>query len=143
MTTHSARFYTLIATIYVFNGRKFLSMSYSDILLNWNLVVQQSAVVVPFAKHASGFGLCDKVRQGLFIHALVSGLISTFLPASVISPNRSRVPPPRHQDTRNACHLQVVPVSRQPSILFRWRGGLRAMHGTHFCWLYRGCYALQ
>lgn len=89
MTTHSARFYTLIATIYVFNGRKFLSMSYSDILLNWNLVVQQSAVVVPFAKHSSGFGLCDKVRQGLFIHALVSGLISTFLPASVISPNRS------------------------------------------------------
>ena len=43
--------------------------------LNWNLVVQQPAVVVPFAKHASGFGLCDKVQQGLFIHALVSGLI--------------------------------------------------------------------
>ena len=43
--------------------------------INWNLVVQQPAVVVPFAKHASGFGLCNKVRQGLFIHALVSGLI--------------------------------------------------------------------
>ena len=36
----------------------------------------------------------------------------------------------------------LAKVSRQPSILFRWRGGLRAMHGTHFCWLYRGCYAL-